>query len=315
MPNSDLEFAYKYPFSEEAKKRVSESLASAARVDEAHLSQAKEHVEFLLSGKSRGFVETGSDYVKQDYLVTYLYSRMLVSAKQDFALAEKFAEAEAKRSAEAAKRDSLQSIGKLGTELKIDISKTEGEFTIGFVDFLKYRPAAKEYALANQKLDKGLVYLDRNSVVAVLSNAFKSRIKEGLPIPLKELPKEVVAFYKANGFRIREAEGKKSPSGKGIRWVEGLLDYPILDGRHRIVNQVLAPYFVNVKNLSIDDAVKVISDYIEKCKKANPDTRINEQYIRYQCTYAKRKGLRVLSAKRARELLGDEIIDKIESRE
>ncbi|MGC8622748.1 MAG: DNA primase noncatalytic subunit PriX [Candidatus Micrarchaeia archaeon] len=315
MPNIDLDFAYKYPFSDEAKKVVADLLSLGARIDDVHLSQAKEHIEFMLAGKSTYFVDTGSDYVKKDYLVTYLYARMLVSARQDYAFVEKFAEAEAKRSADAAKSDSIQNISRLGIELGINLSKEGQEFTIGFADYLKYKPQANEYSLANQKLYKGFVYLDKNGMVAVLSNAFKSKIKAGLPIPISELPKEVVAFYKFHPFRMREQEVKRTPSSKGIVWVERLLNYPILDGRHRIVNQVLAPYFVNVKGLSVDEAVNVISNYIEKCKQANPDTRINEQYIRYQCIYAKKKGLRVLSAKKARELLGNEIMDRIENKE
>ena len=35
----------------------------------------------------------------------------------------------------------------------------------------------------------------------------------------------------------------------------------------------------------------------------NPDTKINEQYIMYQCRYAKSKGLKPLSLVKARELL------------
>ncbi|MEM3227891.1 MAG: DNA primase noncatalytic subunit PriX, partial [Candidatus Micrarchaeaceae archaeon] len=149
----------------------------------------------------------------------------------------------------------------------------------------------------------------------VLERAFEKKILEGLPISSKELPKEVALFYKSNGLRIAGTKAKQAGGGRGIDWVERLLEYPILDGRHRIVNLVLAPYLVNVRGMEIEEAVKRISAYIEACKRVNPDTRINEQYIRYQCAYAKRKGMKVLSAKRARELLGDELMDRIEGKE
>ena len=43
----------------------------------------------------------------------------------------------------------------------------------------------------------------------------------------------------------------------------------------------------------------------EKCKIIDPNTKITDSYIRYQCGYAKKRGLKPLSFKRAKELLGD----------
>jgi hypothetical protein len=312
--DSELDFAYKYPFSNEAKSIVSEIVSGRRGADEVHLAQAKEHIESMLT-KGLRFVAIGSDYLKKDYLLTYLYSRMLVSLSYDGFLIDRFAESEAKRSAEATKLESSQNVARICAELDMHVDVNGGEYSMGFVDFLKNRPARKEYSLVNQRLEKGKVFLDRNEFAAVLEVMFKKRVREGLPINQKELPKEVLLFYKSNGIRITSHEGRKKESGQGIGWVERLLDYPILDGRHRIVNLVLAPYFVNVRKLEVDDAVKRISDYIEKCRKANPDTKIDERYIRYQCMYAKKKGSRVLSAKKARELLGDEVMDRIEQRQ
>jgi len=312
--DSELDFAYKYPFSNEAKSIVSEIVSVRRGVDEVHLAQAKEHIESMLT-KGPRFVAIGSDYLKKDYLLTYLYSRMLVSLSYDGFLIDRFAESEAKRSAEATKLEGSQNLARICAELDVHVDVNGGEYSMGFVDFLKNKPARKEYSLVNQRLEKGKVFLDRNEFAAVLEVMFKKRVREGLPINQKELPKEVLLFYKGNGIKITSHEGRKKEPGQGIGWVERLLDYPILDGRHRIVNLVLAPYFVNVKKLEVDDAVKRISDYIEKCRKANPDTKIDERYIRYQCMYAKKKGSRVLSAKKAREFLGDEVMDRIEQRQ
>ena len=91
---------------------------------------------------------------------------------------------------------------------------------------------------------------------------------------------------------------------KTFRWIERLLQTPIPDVRHRTVNLILAPYLVNVRNMSPEEAFKVINDYIERCKKVNPDTKIGEQYIRYQCNYAKKRGMRPLALQKAKELLG-----------
>ena len=91
---------------------------------------------------------------------------------------------------------------------------------------------------------------------------------------------------------------------KTDNWVEKLLATPIADIRHRTVNLILAPYLVNTKGMSVDQATKIICEYIERCKLLDPATRVNERYVRYQCDYAKKRGLKVLSLDRAKELLG-----------
>ncbi len=49
----------------------------------------------------------------------------------------------------------------------------------------------------------------------------------------------------------------------------------------------------------------MISNYIDRCKELNPDTKVSEPYIRYQVKYAKEKGMKPLSLVKAKELLSD----------
>ena len=309
MDSDELDFAYRYPFSEEAKSIIKGM--SLQKVDHVHLTQAREHVNTLLNARNHTFTYTESNYIKKDYLLTYLYSRMLVSAAYDIWVIGKFAGAEAKRSADSLRTETdVLKIRRLSLELGLKVSVDNALFSMDFIDYTKNRPDLKEFYLVNQKLEGGKVFLERNEIASIMENAIRKKIKEGLPIGKNDLPPEVVSFYKENPFvsRVRKVS---VDSAKSRGWIERLLEYPILDGRHRVVNLVLAPYFVNVRKLEVDDAVKRINEYIEKCKKANPDTRINEQYIRYQCNYAKRRGMRVLSLKRARELIGEELMSKI----
>ena len=309
MEGDKLDFAYRYPFSEDAKSIIREM--SLQKVDRVHLTEAKEHIDSILKSKDHPFTYTESGYIKKDYLLTYLYSRMLVSASSDPWLTDRFASAEAKRSTDSIRIEPEASkIHHLCLELGLNIGFEGDLFSIDFINYIKNRPNLKEFYLVNQRLEKGKVYLEKNELASMMENAIKDKIKEGLPISRKDLPAEVVSFYKENPFTVRVRKSVVD-TGKSRGWIERLLEYPILDGRHRVVNLILAPYFVNVRKLEIDDAVKRISEYIEKCKKANPDTRINEQYIRYQCNYAKRRGMRVLSLKRARELIGEELMSKI----
>jgi hypothetical protein len=73
------------------------------------------------------------------------------------------------------------------------------------------------------------------------------------------------------------------------------------------VNLILAPYLVNTKGIDVEQAAKIIIEYIDRCRAIDPNTKINERYIEYQCDYAKKKGLRPLSLSRAKELLGEQI--------
>ena len=166
----------------------------------------------------------------------------------------------------------------------------------------------KEYqAIDSTVKDKGMVFMDNEETLKLLHARMLQEIGKGLPIPKGEIPAEITAF--AKGIKLEMPHNKDVPRKADSRysWVEKLLKTPIADVRHRTVNLILAPYFVNVKRAGIDEATAKISDYISLCKELNPDTNINQSYIRYQCSYAKSKGLRPLSLRRARELFGDAI--------
>ena len=111
----------------------------------------------------------------------------------------------------------------------------------------------------------------------------------------------------SKGIRLEEKRAIRAETAGSYAWIERLLTIPIPDVRHRTVNLILAPYLMNVRKLEEDDAVKAISDYIERCKLVNPNTNVNESYIRYQCRYSKTKGMRPLAASRAKELLAEMI--------
>lgn len=43
-------------------------------------------------------------------------------------------------------------------------------------------------------------------------------------------------------------------------WIGILLETPVADGRHRIIEHLFAPYLINVKHLEIDKARHIIED-------------------------------------------------------
>ncbi len=292
--SDELDFAYKYPFSDEARRVIAD--LELKKVDQKHIIVGKVRVEEAFQNGRIEYKETG--YGKVDFVIAYAYARMLVSTFRNLAFNVKYAEAEAKRAAQAMEKDSERNLVRLADEMEISIRKSGDEFSVGFAQFLANAPQSEDFSLANEKLVGGNVTLDKHQLVRLLEGAAKGRIEAGLPIKGSEIPKLVADYAKTIKLPIAKLEYK--PRGGKITWVDRLLEAPIPDCRHRTVNLILAPYLTNVRGYSVEEATRLILNYITLCKTVNPDTNITERYIKYQCEYAKRKGMRTLSLKRAR---------------
>jgi hypothetical protein len=304
--NARLDMAYRYPFSKAAKEVVATQPNQVVR---KYLDRAKEHIDQAVN-TGLTYTDVRLSFSKLDYVMTYLYSRMVLSALKDKNLIRTYAKAEGARSAEAADSKGVDELIRVSNELDLAIgrrfgSKADaGEFAIRFEKYILNAPYKKEYELVNQKLGGGAVILKEKGMKGLLAEAARREIMKGLPIKANELPTEVTEYCKGVKIKIKgseDASSKKSLASEG--WIEQLLKTPIPDVRHRTVNLILAPYLVNSKGLEVEQAVKIIVEYIERCKEIEPNTKVNERYIEYQCSYAKRRGLKPLSRDKARELL------------
>ena len=307
--NADIDFAYKYPFSTEAKSVIDN--LQITRIEQKYLAASGGQIAAAIEGKL-AYRSTSMSDMKVDYLITYAYSRMLLSAMKNAQLIAIYSSAEAKRAAQALSESDLRELERIAKELGIAIDPEGGEngdtavwssLKVRFSDFLKHSTKTKDIELVNQKLSAGSVSLNKTNALKLFEEAMKAEISKGLPISANLLPKEIIEFSKTLKPAIK-TYAAPTKSGKADTWVEKLLATPIPDIRHRTVNLILAPYLVNTKGMSVDQATKVIYEYIERCKVLDPATRVNERYIRYQCEYAKKRGLKVLSLDRAKELLG-----------
>ncbi len=297
--DEDVDMAYKYPFSSAARAVVA-SINPGFSME--MLERGRIRLEEALSRRALAYRKTNMRSVKIEHVVSYLYSRMLVSALKNREALQKYADAESRRSTEALGEDNDRNSAEIAKELGIDLRPGQ-EFGVPFADFLSNKPSSTEFALVHQELDGGFVYLDKYKAIGVVRASMIREIMKTLPIPLKDLPREVVEYAKKVTLPERPArhvsdEGRHS-------WIALLLEHPIPDVRHRTVNLILAPYLINVKGMGEEDAVKMIMAYIQRCKEIDPNTNVNESYVRYQCHYAKSKGSRPLSLAKAKELLGN----------
>src|SRR5208283_1009043 len=61
---------------------------------------------------------------------------------------------------------------------------------------------------------------------------------------------------------MRYVPVQKGQQRKGYSYVDGLLEHPVSDGRHRLVWLVLAPYLVNVKKMDETEAIDKIRAFV-----------------------------------------------------
>jgi len=89
--------------------------------------------------------------------------------------------------------------------------------------------------------------------------------------------------------RIEKRYGNAGYHNNSISWIETLLQTPIEDYRKNAIGLILAPYLINIKKLSYDDAFQLISVWLEKCNKLRTLSPNFSYRIRYSLNTAMRK--------------------------
>ena len=298
---SDLDFAYKYPFTSKAKEIVRESSSnplSPASKERILKSAAARVTEAISRGKLDAY-KLRLDSAKLDSVIAYPYSRMLASAIQRNDLAKKYIRAEASRSCSFLYLDGPDTLSRISAELGIEFEFSDGKYSLGFADYLSNAPQDAQFQLINQDLSNGRVRMGFQRTAAFLSGPILKSMSSGFPIPRAKMPKDIAEYSKS----IKLPRPKVSPQGRSSEWIDEIIANPIPDVRQRVVGLILAPYLVNVRKLDIEAAYAIILDYINRCRQLDSSTRITDSQIMYQCKYAKEKGMRPLSFSKAKELL------------
>ena len=238
--------------------------------------------------------------IKRSYVLSYVYSRMIISAIGNKIHLDRYVRSEAKRSRSALESDTMPNMIKLIAELNLQMSYSDGRFIISLPSFLMLSSGDEGLNLVKQELGRGLVYLGRDDAMNLIEKAIAVEIRKKLPIPQSDLPRRIIEESK--GVRLPKINTRVEVKEGSYRWIDKILSNPIGDVRHRTVNLILAPYLTNIKGLSEEEAASIIMEFIERCKQINPDTKVNSSYIKYQCKYSKSKGMKPLSLEKAREM-------------
>jgi hypothetical protein len=75
-----------------------------------------------------------------------------------------------------------------------------------------------------------------------------------------------------------------------VPWIEKLIQTPIEDHRKFAVWRILAPYLINIKKLSYNEAFSIIKDWLNKCGTLRMLDFIPDYLIKYNLNNAKRIG-------------------------
>ncbi len=145
------------------------------------------------------------------------------------------------------------------------------------------------FALVNSTLHEGYIYVSKERLVEIVQDQFSvfifQRLKK-MERPVK-LPPAMEGILDRTSARLPKPRAYQD-SGQ-YRYIERILQSPIMDGRHRILWLILPPYLINVKKVSDDEAFETIMKYMQKCGWHEVNA---ERLVRYNINRAKRIGLK-----------------------
>ena len=89
--------------------------------------------------------------------------------------------------------------------------------------------------------------------------------------------------------RIEQKFGFKEGERHSLSWIETLLQTPVSDFRKNAIGLILAPYLINIRKMSYDEAFQMLKDWLDKC---NELRRLDPNFsykIKYSLNAAIRK--------------------------
>jgi len=205
-----LELGAMFPFLQEGRDAVKtygvtiEDLVSGRSWEPAR-KRGLARTDAALSGEELDDrTSTGKDDLLLEEVLSYLYARILVSAVNDPYLTKKFCLAEAKRLEKRLKRLNTQEAGAEGAsgeELSPGVRRVlehlgvnfkefaDGRVGLHFTDYLKFASLIgdKNWVLATQDIDRGVVRLTREKAFRVLEEAYRYKLNSELPMPVSEV--------------------------------------------------------------------------------------------------------------------------------
>ncbi len=284
---TDLEL--RYPFTPQSRKffesiPVEEGLTSREVVQQTESR--------LLNALGRGRYEP---HISELIEFSSFFAAALV-ASQDGYLVAKFAKKEAERAKRffvnerPAAKVTIMAECFSALVAQVGSDDRESQYTVDFATYLKLATRYEltkqpRWKLVRQALQGGTVFVRDNLLNDLFEECAQQAIAEGAKnLRRAVFPKQLVTFRNSV---MQYVPAQKSQRGKGYTYVEGLLQHPVSDGRHRLVWLVLAPYLVNVRKLEDAEAVDKIRAFVS----VGGETQDMKRFVEYNVRRARRNGL------------------------
>ncbi|MDN5310400.1 MAG: primase large subunit [Methanolobus sp.] len=191
MDNKDFAL---YPYTTEAARYVAsldfslDSLISSRAMDSAR-ARGKERVMQSIAGEIVKPALSNSDERKLLIeLLSYPFSRILVSCIDDPFLTRRYSLAEAVASYRSLRTMGAAFLGEFSLDFNIHAEVKDSVVRIHFTDYIRLASSLKamEWKLVNRKLDHGYVTVSREEFARLLQEGIRHRIESTLPMQVPE---------------------------------------------------------------------------------------------------------------------------------
>jgi DNA primase large subunit len=224
IPISQLQFARKYPFTQQAKQAVKQLSPSMEELDPNSFETALQLVRASAirnQRQRRSFVEqhfSRKDLSYEEFLandvLAFPLSKIFISYIANDSLYDRFSSLIADLTFEylVNEKDRLRAFLDLVNDLKLNVTvKTEDDQSIILIPLTEYLSIPVRDAqlhLVNQSVESGLVLVDLNASFRWLAEVVHHTIRTSLPVPLKGLP-EIVEKYSAKALEVFQQAQKQ----------------------------------------------------------------------------------------------------------
>lgn len=291
MDAGGLDFAVRYPFTDEARKAIAGVLLNDRIVDLAVI-----RIKKALGGESSARVVL-HESDKLDEIASFAAARMILGHLRNQYLTSRFAVNEAKtahawldKAGEKEADAVTRSFGIIASPAP-GSAGTRGRLLVHLPVYLRFSPRSVDYRITNRRIYNGMVEITQHEKRRLVEEAVRKHVER---IPLVRDPPDMV---KSAGKRILEELPKDMPGlggmASGLRPGAKVEDHPpcvdrLLEslGKHENLphqaRYYLATYFMAI---GMDD------DTITRYFSNAPD--FNEKTTRYQVTQIRKKGYSV----------------------
>jgi len=192
----DFIFAYKYPFSELARKITKANSFSLQNIPESIKERAFIRIKRALDLKP--YIQQNIEKSKSimlDEILSFSLAKILIALTKNETLKQRFAESTASACFFFLEKEKEKQalIEILSNDLKLNIcfDLNEKKFRVPLNEFVSVSFLDKQLFLVNQQLEQGNVFMDLNAALRFISKSIYLHLLNSFSFDLNEFPKEL----------------------------------------------------------------------------------------------------------------------------